>query len=61
MENASMKGRHIGHTNNIVQDFVKTVSVDLDSGGSQHLKCNIWDAAGDQNVLSLAHLFVKDV
>ena len=21
MENASMKGRHIGHTNNIVQDF----------------------------------------
>ena len=47
MENASMKGKHIGHTNNIVQDFVKTVNVELDNGTNQHLKLNIWDAAGD--------------
>lgn len=61
MENASQKGRHIGHTNNVVNDFVRTVNVDTDYDQSQLLKMNIWDAAGDQNVHNLAHLFVKDV
>ena len=60
MENASMKGRTIGHTN-IVQDFQKHVSVELDSGDKQSLRLNVWDAAGDQNNHNLAHLFVKDV
>ena len=61
MENQSMRGKHISNTANIVQDFVKTVNVELDSGLNQRLKLNIWDAAGDQNVHNLAHLFVKDV
>ena len=61
MENASMKGRHIGNTNSVVQDFQKYINVELDSGAQQSLKLNIWDAAGDQNIHNLAHLFVKDV
>ena len=47
MENQSMRGKHISNTANIVQDFVKTVNVELDSGLNQRLKLNIWDAAGD--------------
>ena len=47
MEKASMKGKHIANTANIVQDFVKTVNVELDTGSNQLLKLNIWDAAGD--------------
>ena len=34
MENSSMKGKHIANTSNIVQDFVKTVNVELDSGAN---------------------------
>lgn len=51
--------RRIGRTT-LVQDYVRVIEVD--EGGKKHrVKLNIWDAAGDNKVHQLAHLFVRDV
>lgn len=44
----------------LVSDFCKIIEVN--EGGKKHrVKLNIWDAAGDNKVHQLAHLFVRDV
>ncbi len=45
---------------NMVEDHIKMVDVN-ENGVTTRLKLHIWDAAGDNNVHNLAHLFVKDV
>ena len=45
----------------VVQDFSKVVELTDDNNKKQWLKMNIWDAAGDNKVVNLAHLFLRDV
>ncbi len=45
---------------NTVEDHIKMVDVN-ENGVTTRLKLHIWDAAGDNQVHNLAHLFVKDV
>ena len=44
-----------------VSDFTKVMEVAGEDGKMQRVKLNIWDAAGDQNVHNIAHLFMRDV
>ena len=44
----------------MVSDFCKIIDVVVD-GRKHRIKLNIWDAAGDNDVHNLAHLFVRDV
>ena len=44
-----------------VTDQTKTVKVEDENGTRTNLRMKIWDAAGDNNIGSLAHLFVRDV
>ena len=46
---------------NVLQDFYKTVSVENDQGNNVNLKLNIWDAAGDNAIANIAHIFLRDV
>ena len=44
-----------------MQDFRKATKVENDDGTITNLQLNVWDAAGDNNVHNLAHLFVQNV
>ena len=44
-----------------VTDQTKTVRVEDENGVRTNLRMRIWDAAGDNNINNLAHLFVRDV
>ena len=46
---------------NTLQDFTKTMKVKNDDGTITNLKLNLWDAAGDNNIHNIAHLFLRDV
>ena len=60
MYNESQRNQRYSQTN-MVNDFVKSTSVEQEDGTNVHLTLNIWDAAGDNNVHNLAHLFVQNV
>ena len=60
MESQSQRGREYVRTNT-VQDFKRVVMVEGEDGSDCKLQLNIWDAAGDNNVKNLAHLFVNNV
>ena len=45
---------------NMVSDFCRLVQVEED-GRTHTVKLVIWDAAGDEKLDNLAHLFVRDV
>ena len=40
---------------------MKATKVENDDGSVTNLQLNIWDAAGDNNIHNIAHLFVRDV
>ena len=40
---------------------MKTTKVENDDGSVTNLQLNIWDAAGDNNIHNIAHLFLRDV
>lgn len=44
----------------MMSDFCKIINVEV-KGTIHRIKLNIWDAAGDNDVHNLAHLFVRDV
>ena len=46
---------------NAVQDFEKVTQVTSDSGVQTTVKLNIWDAAGDQDMHNLLHLYANNV
>ena len=46
---------------NAVNDFEKIVQVENDQGRTHSLRLNIWDAAGDQAMHNLLHLYANNV
>ena len=58
LSNSSMKGKPKQNTK-VMQDFTKVISVNDKQGHTHELTLNIWDAAGDQSVHNLAHLFLS--
>ena len=46
---------------NAVQDFEKVTQVTSDQGVQTTVKLNIWDAAGDQDMHNLLHLYANNV
>ena len=46
---------------NAVNDFEKVTQVNSDSGVQTTIKLNIWDAAGDQAMHNLLHLYALNV
>ena len=59
LEGTPQRGRY--EPTNVVQDQKKVTSVQRDDGFTTKLTMHIWDAAGDNEIHNIAHLFVKDV
>ena len=56
LSKASVKGQYRERTDTI-QDFSKAIRVTDKQGDGHELTLNIWDAAGDENIHNLAHMF----
>ena len=59
LEGQTQKGAY--EPTNTTQDRSKVTKVENDEGTETTLTMRIWDAAGDNEIHNLAHLFVKDV
>ena len=60
MENSAGRGNPYVPTI-AVQGYEKVVNVDKEDGSEAQLRLNIWDAAGDNAMHNLAHLYVHNV
>ena len=58
LSSQSIKGQKKEFTN-VMQDYSKVINVNDSDGRNHELTLNIWDAAGDENIHNLAHLFLS--